>query len=252
MTVRVFKTSEEAAHAAAAALAAQLARKPDSALGLPTGRTSLAVYDELARLHATGEADFSRAHTFNIDEFVGLSHDDERSYCAFMKKHLFRRINLSRGHVHFLNGSAADHQLECARFEREIHTAGGLDLLLLGIGGNGHIGFNEPGRVLHARSHKAKLALTTRRANASLFGGRAANVPDEALTMGVGTIFDARAIVLIATGGEKARAVGEMFTGRVSTERPASLLQLHPNVEVILDLAAAEKLPESGFDAQPG
>jgi len=251
MNIRVFRTSDEAAHAAAGAVAAQLARKPASVLGLPTGRTSLAVYDELARLHEAGESDFSRAHTFNIDEFVGLLPNDGRSYCAFMQEHLFTRINLPGTHVHFLNGRTLDHAVECARFERDIAALGGLDLLLLGIGANGHIGFNEPGRSLQSRSHRARLALPTRRANASLFGGHVTKVPREALTMGIGTMLDAGSLVLIATGRSKARAVGAMFTGRISTDQPASFLQLHRNVEVILDLAAAEKLPESGFDAEP-
>jgi glucosamine-6-phosphate deaminase len=250
MNLRVFRTAEEAAHAAAAAVAAQLARKPASILGLPTGRTSLEVYDELARLHESG-LDFSRAHTFNLDEFVGLASGDARSYCAFMRKHLFTRINLPGSHIHFLDGDAPDQNMECDRFEREIAALGGIDLLLLGIGANAHIGFNEPARALHARSHKTRLTVGTRRANATLFGGRLDRVPREALTMGMGTLLEARAIVLIATGREKARAVGSMFEGRISTERPASVLQLHPNVEVILDLPAAEKLPKSGFDAQP-
>jgi glucosamine-6-phosphate deaminase len=251
MKVRVFRMAEDAAHAAAAAVAAQLAHKPASVLGLPTGRTSLAVYDELARLHESGEADFSRAHTFNLDEFVGLPSSDKRSYCAFMQKHLFTRINLPGGHVHFLNGGAPDHEAECDRFEREIADLGGMDLLLLGIGANAHIGFNEPARTLNARSHRTRLSIATRRANVSLFGGRLDRVPREALTMGIGTMLEAQAIVLIATGREKARAIGSLFEGRISTDRPASVLQLHQNVEVILDLAAAEKLPQSGFDAQP-
>src|SRR6187402_553636 len=120
MIVRVFRTAGEAAHAAAAAVAAHLARKPASVLGLATGRTSLAVYEELVRLHESGGADFSRAHTFNLDEFVGLPSTDERTYCAFMQKHLFTRINLPTGHVHFLNGGAGDHAKECERFEGEV------------------------------------------------------------------------------------------------------------------------------------
>jgi glucosamine-6-phosphate deaminase len=250
MNVRVFRSAGEAAHAAAAAVAAQLHRKPASVLGLPTGRTSLAVYDELVRLQETGEVDFSEAHTFNIDEFVGLSSTDTRSFCAFMQQHLFSRINLPATHVHFLDGHTTDHDAECRRFEQEIARLGGLDLLLLGLGGNAHIGFNEPARYLRARSHRTRLTLGTRRANASLFG-RTTKVPREALTMGVGTMLDAKGIVLIATGRPKSRAVESMFTGRISTAHPASILQLHPHVEVILDLAAAEKLPESGFDAKP-
>ena len=251
MTIRVFQTAREAAHAAAAAVAAQLARKSTSVLGLPTGRTSLAVYDELVRLHDSGEADFSRAHTFNLDEFVGLPSSDRHSYCAFMQKHLFARINLPGSHIHFLNGGARDHLAECARFEKELAERGGMDLLLLGIGTNGHIGFNEPSRTLHARTHKTRLALATRRANASLFGGRLDRVPREALTMGVGTILDARAIALIATGREKARAIGSLFDGLIATDRPASVLQLHASVDVFVDLHAAEKLPQPRLRAQP-
>jgi glucosamine-6-phosphate deaminase len=168
-----------------------------------------------------------------------------------MQKHLFARINLPNGHIHFLDGNTRDDRAECDRFEREIAAIGGMDLLLLGIGANAHIGFNEPARVLGARSHKTRLTIQTRRANVSLFGGRLDRVPREALTMGIGTMLDARAIVLIATGREKARAVGSMFDARISTERPASVLQLHSNVEVVLDSAAAEKLPQSGLDAEP-
>ena len=241
MNVRVYPTAGEASRAAASIVANQLNHRPASVLGLPTGHTSLGIYDELARLYAEGTVDFSSAHTFNVDEFVGLTSTDRRSFCAFMEKHLFRRINLPKEHIHFLNGHAPDLDAECETFEREISDAGGMDLLLLGVGANGHIGFNEPGTVLHARSHRAKLTLETRRANADSFGGRLTAVPKEALTMGVGTMIDAQAIVLVATGRAKARAVQSMFTGRITTARPASLLQLHKNVEVILDLASAEK-----------
>jgi glucosamine-6-phosphate deaminase len=241
MKVRVYRTTSEAARAAAAIVASQLRRKPASVLGLPTGRTSLGIYDELARLHADGIVDFSRAHTFNVDEFTGLTSKDRRSFCAFMEKHLFERINLPKSHIHFLDGHAADLDAECEAFEGQITETGGMDLLLLGIGANGHIGFNEPGTSLHARSHRAKLTTETRRANAALFGGRLTAVPREALTMGIATMLEAAAIVLVATGKSKAQAVRSMFTGRITTARPASLLQLHKNVEVILDLPAAAK-----------
>lgn len=241
MNIRVYHTDSEAARAAASVVANQLDHQPASVLGLPTGRTSLGIYDELARLHAEGTVDFSRAHTFNVDEFVGLAAKDRRSFCAFMETHLFSRINLPKRHIHFLNGHATDLAAACDVFERELADAGGMDLLLLGIGANGHIGFNEPSAALHARSHVAKLTLETRRANADLFGGRVTAVPREALTMGMGTMLEARAIVLVATGKAKVRAVESMFTQRITTARPASLLQLHKNVEVILDLAAAGK-----------
>jgi glucosamine-6-phosphate deaminase len=248
MRLRVLRTADEAARAAADVVARQLYRRPESIMGLPTGRTSLGVYDELARLYTCGTVNFSKAHTFNIDEFVGVSSSDTRSFCAFMQKHLFDRINLPGHHVHFLDGRARNLDEECARFEREIAALGGLDLLLLGIGGNAHIGFNEPAGALHARTHRTRLTVETRRANASLFGGRLTHVPREALTMGVATMLESRAIVLIATGRAKARAVGSMFTGRIAAAQPASLLQLHRDFEVILDSAAAEKLPKSGLD----
>jgi glucosamine-6-phosphate deaminase len=251
MNVRVFRTGDEAAQAAAAAVAAQLGRKPRSVLGLPTGRTARRVYEELIALHQAGQADFSDAHTFNIDEFVGLDSQDARSYRAFMREHLFSRINLPVEHIHFLRGYTPDHTAECDRFEREIAALGGLDLVLLGIGANAHIGFNEPGRTWHVRTHITSLAPVTRQSNAASFDGRLDEVPREALTMGIGTMLSSRAIVLIATGGSKARAVSTMFGGRISTEQPASVLQLHANVDVLLDSAAAEMLPQSGFDAQP-
>jgi glucosamine-6-phosphate deaminase len=242
MTVRVFRNAGEAARAAAAVVIAQIARKPASVLGLPTGRTSLPVYDELVWLHTQGAADFSRAHTFNIDEFAGVD-----AFRAFMEQHVFSRINLPADHIHFLDGTSNDPRAECARFEREIASCGGMDLLLLGIGANAHIGFNEPARTLRARTHRARLAIDTRRANAPLFGGRLERVPCEALTMGIATMMEARAIVLIATGRSKAPAVGAMLNGEISTAVPASVLQLHPDCELILDAAAAEQLPEDTF-----
>jgi glucosamine-6-phosphate deaminase len=241
MNVRVYQTAGEAARAAASIVADWLDRQPASVLGLPTGRTSRGIYDELARLYATGAVDFSRAQSFNVDEFVGLPPNDRRSFRAFMQKHLFRRINLPKDRIHFLDGHAEDLAGECEVFERRIAEAGGIDLLLLGVGGNGHIGFNEPGTALHARSHRARLRLETRRANADLFGGRLSAVPREALTMGVGTLLDARVIVLVATGKAKARAVKSLLSGRITTARPVSLLHLHHRVEVILDSAAAGK-----------
>ena len=228
MKVRVFRTADEAAHAAASAVAAQLTRKPVSVLGLPTGRTSLAVYDELAKLHEAGEANFSYAHTFNIDEFVGLASNDERSYCAFMQKHLFTRINLPSDHVHFLDGGTSDHQAECARFERDLTALGGLDLLLIGIGGNAHIGFTSADRRIHAAIvHDSR---PTRRANASLFGGGEQGSYSLSRWDGHQLM---RAIVLVATGRAKSRAVGRCSPG--GSRSSARLIPATaPNVEVIL------------------
>jgi glucosamine-6-phosphate deaminase len=233
-------------------VADQLILKPASVLGLPTGRTSLGIYGELVRLHEEGRADFSRAHTFNLDEFIGLDSKDRRSYCAFMEKHLFKRVNVPAAHVHFLNGRAANLDEECLQYERLIDEAGGIDLQLLGVGANGHIGFNEPARTLRARTHRAALQRGTRRANTALFGGRLRSVPREALSMGMATILEASSIVLIAIGSTKARAVQSLFTGRISTSSPVSFLQLHPEIHVIVDRPATAGLPRSLRALSPG
>jgi glucosamine-6-phosphate deaminase len=235
MNVRVFNSAVRASQAVARIVVRQLQASPASVLGLPTGRTFVPVYEHLVRRRP----DFSQAHTFNLDEFVGPPPADPRSFRAFMDRQLFMRVNIPHSHVHFLDGAAGDLDAECARFERKIAAAGGIDLLLAGIGVNGHIGFNEPGPELLLRTHRARLTLATRRANAALVGGRVAMVPREALSMGVGTIFAARAIVLVAVGRSKARAVQRMLAGRVTPMVPASLLQLHPNVQLVLDRAAA-------------
>lgn len=211
-------------------------------IGLPTGRTPIPLYAELARLHARGRIDFSRATTFNLDEFVGLGANDPRSYHAFMRQHLFDRVNLDRRRIQFLNGRARNLQREVSRYERQLEAAGGLDLVILGIGRNGHLGFNEPAPALPARTHVATLRPATRRANAWLFGRRLRAVPRRALSMGIGTILSARGVILLATGREKAAIVGRALTGPVTTRVPASLLQLHPNVVVVLDRDAAGKL----------
>ena len=242
--LRIFKTPAALARVLAGDIARALTVQPTLVLGLATGRTPIPLYRELGRLHAAGGADFSRATTFNLDEFVGVAASDPRSYRAFMEKHLFGRINLSPRRIHFLNGAVAgpDVRRECDRYERAIERAGGIDLQILGLGINGHIGFNEPGRALVARTHCARLKPGTRQANRPLFGGRVGAVPREALSMGMATILHARRIVLLATGSTKARGVERMIAGPVTTRLPASFLQLHRHVEVWLDRAAAARL----------
>ena len=235
MKVRIFADAARASRAVARLVARQLEVKPASVLGLPTGRTSVAVYKELVRLGP----DFSRARTFNLDEFVGLPGQNRRSFRAFMDRHLFCRVNLPHGRGHFLDGDARDLDAECARFERAIAAAGGIDLLVLGIGANGHIGFNEPGKALFARTHRARLTVATRRANAGLFAGQPSKVPREALSMGMGTILQARRIVLVATGMKKAQCIAQTVNGRITTRVPASVLQVHRDVELLLDREAA-------------
>lgn len=242
MLVRIFSNAHVAAASLAHEIAAAIRRTPALTLGLPTGRTPIPLYRELARLHSAGRVDFSRATTFNLDEFAGIEASDPRSYHAFMQRHLFDRVNLPRRRINFLNGAAADAAAECTRYERAITRAGGIDLQILGLGANGHIGFNEPAPALIATTHRTRLRPTTRRANAALFGNRASAVPREALSMGMGTILRARRIVLLATGATKAGCVRRMLTGKVSTRVPASFLQLHANAEVWLDASAAKKL----------
>ena len=242
MRVRVFRSAESVARALALDVARAVTAKPAIVLGLPTGRTPIPLYRELVRLHRRGRADFSRASTFNLDEFAGLGAGDPRSYHAFMRRHLFDGVNLSRTRIHFLDGAARDVTRECARYERAIARAGGIDLQILGLGANGHIGFNEPARALIARTHCARLKPPTRRANAALFGGRLAAVPREALSMGMATILYGKRIVLLATGAAKARCVQRMIEGPVTPRLPGSFLQLHRNAEVWLDRAAAGRL----------
>ena len=231
-----------AARALAREIANALRARPRLVLGLPTGRTPIPLYHELVALGRRRHIDFSRASTFNLDEFVGLPADDPRSYYAFMRRHLFDHVNLPRRRIHFLDGASGDTAAECERYEREIERRGGIDLQILGLGHNGHIGFNEPAPALMARTHRTRLTPTTRRANAELFGNRLAAVPREALSMGMATILHARRIVLLVTGREKARCVAQMIHGPLTTRLPASLLQLHQHVEVWLDRGASARL----------
>ncbi|MEN3339421.1 MAG: glucosamine-6-phosphate deaminase [Acidobacteriota bacterium] len=239
--VSIFSTETAVARALAQRIAAAVAVNPAIVLGLPTGRTPLALYRELGALHAAG-ADFSRVTTFNLDEFLGVPPEHPGSYRSFMEKHLFRHVNIPNDRHNFLDGSAADPDAECARYERAIADAGGIDLQVLGIGTNGHIGFNEPARELQSRTHRVTLKAETRRSNAALFGGDPARVPVEALSMGMASILGARAIVLLATGSGKASCVERVVNGPLTTDLPASFLQLHPDVDIMLDEKAAARL----------
>jgi glucosamine-6-phosphate deaminase len=238
--VQIFPTDRHAARALAHRIADAVAARPMLVLGLPTGRTPVALYRELGALHARG-ADFSQVTTFNLDEFLGVPPSDPGSYRSFMQQHLFQHVNIPVARQNFLDGSA-DPDRECARYERAIAEAGGIDLQVLGIGTNGHIGFNEPARELQSHTHRVALRPETRRSNASLFGGDPGKVPSEALSMGMATILGARAIVLLATGSTKASCVERLMNGPLTTELPASFLQLHHDVDIMLDESAAEKV----------
>ncbi len=241
----IFRDERAAARALTDRIAVALAANPALVLGLPTGRTPVAFYHELASRVEQGTSDLSRATTFNLDEFVGIPSDHPGSFRTFMNTHLFGRVNLALERIHFLNGAAVDTAEECERYERAIAAAGGIDIQILGVGSNGHIGFNEPGPELQARTHRVTLEPATRRDNADLFAGDADAVPAEALSMGIATILQARQIVLLATGSAKAAIVERLLRGPIATELPGSFLQVHPDVEVVLDEAAAAGLRAS-------
>jgi glucosamine-6-phosphate deaminase len=242
VNIHIFDTADAAAAAVARRVADALAEKPALVIGLPAGHSPVAAYAELCRRHAAREVDFARAVTFNLDEFCGIAPSHPGSFRTFMERHLFAGVNLPPAQIHFLNGAAEDPVAECARYEAAIQAAGGIDLQLLGIGRNGHIGFNEPGDELMASTHRVRLADSTRRDNAALFGGDIAQVPLEALSMGMGTILKASALVLIATGDRKAHSLERALHGPVTTRLPASFLQLHRRVEIYLDRDAASRL----------
>jgi glucosamine-6-phosphate deaminase len=219
----------------------QLADRPSAVLAFPTGRTPLGFYEVVVERERAGRLSLAHARSFNLDEWVGLAPDHPGSYARFMEEQLFGRLRARPALTAIPNGMAADPDEECARYERAIADAGGFDLAVLGIGNNGHIGFNEPGTPFHLRTHVATVALETRQINAYAFPH--ALPPARACTVGIATILDARAIVLLATGDAKAQILARALTGPADPEVPASVLQRHSNVTVLADRAAAQLLP---------
>ncbi len=240
--VVILESEQAASDAVATFVAKTLTATPDLVLALPTGRTPIGFYAGLVDGHRSGHADFRRATVFGLDEFVGLRPADPRSFRAFLRRHLLDHVNIPRARIHGLNGAATDWVKEAAGYEEQIARAGGLDLAIVGIGRNGHVGFNEPAGWLTARTHRVKLRADTRRANAEAFAGRWRDVPTHALSMGMGTILNARGVILLAFGRHKAAIVRRALDGPVTTHVPASLLQLHPNVVVVLDRSAARTI----------
>jgi glucosamine-6-phosphate deaminase len=239
---RVFASEQEAATACAAFIAAEVRARPESVIGLPTGRSPINFYKALVALRERGELELSRATTFNLDEFLGLSPDDPTSFRAYMERHLLRHVNLAPERIHFFDGGAPDAESECARYDAAVAAAGGFDLVLLGIGPNGHIAFNEPGESLRATSHRVLLSRETRQTLAPLVGDDASRVPMAALTLGVAPLIQARQVHLLAFGANKAAQVTAMVHGPITPRCPASFLQLHPNVHLWLDTVAASGL----------
>lgn len=238
MKVVVYSNSASLSAAAAERLAAVLRRRTGSVLLLPVGKTAAPVYRELARVHAAGRAPFRRATTFNLDE-LAVPPDDERSFRSFMQRHLFSKVALPASRIRFLRGDAADPAGECAHYERALARAGPADVAFVGIGVNGHVAYLEPGRSLAPRTSPVALSASTRR---QLARDGVRPVPRVALTVGIETILESRAIVLVASGASKARAVAAALEGPVTARVPASFLSLHPRLEVHLDRGAASRL----------
>lgn len=238
----IIRPDRECACLLTARLIAKAARtKPNLVLGLATGRTMERVYEILAEMHRRDKLDFSRCRTFNLDEYVGLGEKDENSYRFYMNKHLFSRINIRKSNTHLPDGKAADLDQECARYEAGIKKAGGIDLQLLGIGRDGHIGFNEPLSALRSRTRVKALAPATVAQNARYFK-KPGDMPRRAITMGVGTILASRRCILLATGNSKADIIARAVEGPVTAMITASALQLHPRCTIIVDEEAALKL----------
>ncbi|HWB61459.1 MAG TPA: glucosamine-6-phosphate deaminase [Chthoniobacteraceae bacterium] len=238
MEVIIKSTPDAASNEAARIFAAQLRRKPASVLGLATGSTPLGLYRELAARHERGEIDFSAVTTFNLDEYIGLPATHPRSYANYMRELFFSKIKIPPGRTHIPDGMAPDIPAHCAEYEAAIKNAGGIDLQLLGLGTDAHIGFNEPGSSLTSRTRLKTLTENTIRDNARFFAN-SSEVPRHVITMGIGTIMEARHCVVLATGEKKARAVAAMAEGPVTADAPASILQMHPHCTLIIDEAAA-------------
>lgn len=242
MRVNVFETSELASNFAAEIVAKRIKDNPKLVLGLATGSTPLQLYRELVNCYNDG-LDFSELTTFNLDEYVGLEGSHNQSYRYFMDHNLFNLINIKKENTHVLSGVASDLELECREFDNMIDCAGGIDVQILGVGPNGHIGFNEPGHYLNASTHITELSEATISANQRFFGNRDL-VPTQAVTMGVGSIFKAKHILVLAFGSNKARVLASLAGDYIDPMIPITLLKLHPNVDLILDQAAAKFLME--------
>ncbi len=237
MRVYCAKDYNHASRVAANIISAQVIMKPDCVLGLATGSTPIGTYEELIRRYEQGDLDFSKVHSINLDEYRGLSPENDQSYRYFMNTHLFDSINIDKKNTYVPDGLEPDKDKACRDYEEIIKVHGGVDLQILGLGHNGHIGFNEPGSTFEKETHCVTLSDTTREANARFFNSMD-EVPTEAYTMGIGTIMQAKKIVVIVTGEGKREIVKKAFQGPITPEVQASVLQLHSDVILVGDEAA--------------
>lgn len=228
---------------AALIVASQIILNPKSVLGLATGSTPLGMYRELVAMYKRGEVDFSEVTTFNLDEYYGLPQQHKSSYYMYMMENFFQHVNVQSNRIHIPNGMAANIIEECLEYEEKIRLAGGIDLQILGIGVNGHIGFNEPGDKLNVTTHLVSLTDETMNDNSRFFDNQE-DVPGEALSIGIATILKAKKIVLLASGQNKAEALMAMTSGYVNTQMPASILQTHSDITLIADVEAGALIEE--------
>ncbi|MFD2116515.1 glucosamine-6-phosphate deaminase [Paenibacillus yanchengensis] len=240
MNIKTFATQQELDNHAAQIFANLLQSKPNAVLGLATGSTPIGLYNALVQLYKNNEVSFKQAYTFNLDEYIGITPDNPQSYSYFMHEQLFNHIDLPAEHIHLLDGTASDAKEECQRFEEKL-TEKPLDIQLLGLGHNGHIAFNEPAEALSAKTHIVKLDEKTLQANARFFAS-IDEVPKHAMTMGIASIMKAKHILMLVRGADKAAIVKQALQGPITTQVPASLLQLHANVTVLLDEEAGRML----------
>lgn len=240
LKMRIIKAKDYAdmSRKAANIIAAQVILKPDCVLGLATGSTPIGTYKELIKGYENGDLDFSLVKTANLDEYRGLEKSNDQSYDYFMKANLFNHININFDNLNIPNGENPDADAECKRYEEVVKALGGQDLQLLGMGHNGHIGFNEPADEFVKETHCVDLQESTIQANKRFFE-KVEDVPTQAYTMGINTIMQAKMILVIVSGADKAEIVKKAFFGPVTPQVPASILQMHPNVVVVVDEAAA-------------
>lgn len=242
--MRIYKAKDyvDMSRKAANIVSAQVIMKPNCVLGLATGSTPIGLYKQLVEWYNKGDLDFSEVMTVNLDEYKGLSRDNDQSYYYFMHQNLFDHVNISAENTYLPNGMEPDSQKECQEYTDLLQSLGGVDLQLLGIGHNGHIGFNEPGEAFDKQVHCVNLTQSTIEANKRFFAS-ADDVPKQAYTMGIKTIMQAKKILIVASGEDKAEIVRDAFFGPITPKVPASVLQLHNDVTLVADEAALSKLP---------
>lgn len=250
MRIYCYHDYQELSRHAANLLSAQIIMKPDSVIGLATGSTPIGIYDRLGELCRNGDLDCSKLHSVNLDEYIGLQPEHPQSYRYFMKTQLFDHINIPTENTNVPNGLETNLEAECARYDDLIDLLGGIDLQLLGMGNNGHVGFNEPGDSFTLGTHVEELSESTRLANARFFEDSSEQVPTHAFTMGIKNIMAARSVLIVVNGSKKAEMVKKAFFGPVTPLVPASILQLHPNVTLMGDQDAMKLLMEAGVKVE--